>query len=310
MTQTSNRSGLLLTMVGPAGAGKNQLINDMIARYAGRVPRVRQFPTATTRPMRENEQDGREHHFVSVARFQEMIQQGDLLEWQLVHGKGADRYYGMPRATLEAGLDAGEILMADIEYLGAQRAKAEYPDNVIGVFVMPPSIGALIERMRNRATEGEMEIGKRLLRVPAELDYAAKCDYVILNDSFVEASSLLYSIVDAEIARRARDRILESVLVNRFTYTVRVIPVVGQEGAFNPAAQPPYPEMELPPNTPPFDAALNLVRRAIDPEADASRLTAAPKDHDDYLPPLRLDYSVQDNGHERVAFVYQYRIRL
>ncbi len=309
VAQIPKRSGLLVTLVGPAGAGKNQLINDMIARFAGRTPRVRQFPTATTRPMRETEQEGREHHFVSIVRFQEMIEQGELLEWQLVHGKGADRYYGMPRETLENGLDSGDVLLADIEYLGAQRAKEAYPDNVIGVFVMPPSIGALIERMRNRATEGENEIGKRLLRVPAELEYASKCDYVILNDSFAEASSLMHSILNAEIARRGRDRILSSVLVNRFEYTVRVVPVTGQAGVFNPIAQPPHPEALLAPNTAPFDAALALARRALDPEADPERLVTAPTDHDGYTPPLHLSYTVRNDGIEQVAFIYQYHVR-
>src|SRR5262245_7062039 len=98
---------MLITIVGPAGAGKNQLINDMISRYAGRTPRVRQFPTATTRPKREGEVEGREHHFVSAERFQEMIDHNELLEYQLVHGSSSNRYYGMPRATLEAGLEAG-----------------------------------------------------------------------------------------------------------------------------------------------------------------------------------------------------------
>ncbi|MFN8531023.1 MAG: guanylate kinase [Anaerolineae bacterium] len=305
MALTSSRPGLLITMVGPAGAGKNQLINDMIARYAGRQPRVRQFPTATTRPIREGEQDGREHHFVTQERFEEMIRAGELLEWQLVHGKGKDRYYGMPRATLESGFEVGDLLMADIEFLGAQRVKEQYPDNVIGIFVMPPSIGALIERMKHRATESYTEIGKRLLRVPAELEYAAKCDYIIVNDSFAEAASLLYGIIGAESARRNRDRILASALVGRFTYLVRVIPVSGD--GQNPASMPPHPEMPLPADMQPIDAALELARRAFNPNAQATDLISGqPGPGDDYIPPIDLSYQEQD-GHERVTFVYHYR---
>ncbi|MDX2160079.1 MAG: guanylate kinase [bacterium] len=302
MTALSPRPGLLITMVGPAGAGKNQLINDMIARFAGRSPRVRQFPTATTRPIREGEQDGREHHFVTVDAFQKMIEHGELLEWQLVHGKGSNRYYGMPRHTLESGLAQGDVLMADIEYLGAQRVKEQYPHNVIGVFVMPPSIGALIERMKNRATESTDEIGKRLLRVPAELDYAAQCDYVIVNDSFAEAASLLYGIIGAEVTRRNRQKTLDSTLAGRFQYKVRLGAVDAQSDDQNVLH-----EMPLADSTPPFDGALALARAHLAADFPADRLiTGRQKDGDDYIPPVSLDYT-SENGHEVVTFVYQYR---
>ena len=303
MTHATSRPGILITLVGPAGAGKNQLMNDMIARFAGRQPRVRQFPTATTRPPREGEQDGREHHFVSVQRFQQMIAQDELLEWQLVHGKGNDRYYGMPRATLENGLDTGEVLMADIEYLGAKQVKAQYTDNVVGVFVMPPSIGALIQRMKNRATENESEIAKRLLRVPAELEYAKQCDYVIVNDSFAEAASALYGIIQAELARRQRAQTLADSLMGKFSYSVRVIPV-------NHAGQPletTFPEIALAAQAQPAAVALQLVQGFIDTNADPARLIGGTRTQDDDLPPFTLDYS-ERNGRELVAFVYNYRV--
>jgi len=304
LVDTTTPPGMLITLVGPAGAGKNQLMNDMFVRFAGRKPRVRQFPTATTRPPRENEQEGREHHFISLERFKHMIDHDELLEWQLVHGKGSDRYYGMPRATLEAGLHTGDVLLADIEYLGAKRVKELFPESVIGVFVMPPSIGALIQRMKNRATENEPEIAKRLLRVPAELTYASQCDYIIVNDSFPEAAALLHGIIQAEIAARHRAWTLANTLVGKFSYSVRVIPV---NVSAQPAAPPPYPEIALMPDLPPSSAALRLVQGFIDPNVDAARLIGGQNDNADDIPPITLDYAARD-GHEHVAFVYHYRL--
>lgn len=297
-------SGMLITLVGPAGAGKNQLMNDMIARFAGGQTRVRQFPTATTRSPREGEKDGREHHFVTTEHFRYMIDHDELLEWQLIHGKSNDRYYGMPRATLDAGLKAGDVLMADVEYLGAQRVKELYPDNVISVFVMPPSIGALIQRMKHRGTEKQAEIAKRLLRVPAELAYANECEYVIVNDSFAEAAALLYSIIQAEVAGRHRAWTLANTLMGKFSYHVRVLPV---DDASQAVQTLPNPAIVLTAGHQPAAVALQLVQAFIDPNANAVRLIGGEAAASDDLPPVLLEYDERD-GHEVVTFVYYYRV--
>src|SRR5579871_2392976 len=174
VNSSRQRPGLLFTLVGPAGAGKNRLMRYVLERTP-----VTQFPTATTRPIRSGEQNGREHLFVSLTEFQHMIETDELLEHQVIHGN----LYGMPRSAVEKAINDGHSLIADIEYLGAARARAIYPDNAVSIFIQTPSIGTLIDRMYERH-ETTAEIGKRLLRVPKELDYARECNYRILNDTF------------------------------------------------------------------------------------------------------------------------------
>lgn len=144
------RPGLLFTLVGPAGAGKSRLLKYVLERTP-----LRQLPTATTRSIRPGEQEGREHLYISRDSFRDMIDNDQLLEYQVIHGN----LYGMPRKPVEAALDSGQSIIADIEVLGAARARETYPDNVVSIFIQPPSIGALIERMRERR-ESEAEIGK------------------------------------------------------------------------------------------------------------------------------------------------------
>jgi len=298
------RTGFLVAMVGPAGAGKNQLMNDVINRYQGQMPVVRQFPTATTRPIREYEQDGREHHFVSVERFKHMIAHNELIEYQQVHG--TERYYGMPRETLELGLEAGEVLIADIEYLGALRVKELYPDHVITVFIMPPSVSALIERMRIRNTEDETEISKRLLRVPAEVNFASQCDYLIINDAFDYAARLLNGVIAGEINRRNKQSILASTMLGKFEYIVRVV-AVGSDNQVLNTSDLTTASAPLNYGTPPFEVAVALARSAFEANLDVSRMvTGDRKPDDEYIPPMQLTYERLDKG-ERIYFTYGYR---
>lgn len=308
MSQAPKQRGMLITMVGPSGAGKNQLMNEIFARYEGHHPRVRQFPTATTRAMREGEEEGKQHHFVTLERFQEMIANNELLEWQLVHGNGNDRYYGMPRETLENAFEAGDILLADIEYMGARQVKELYPDNVVCVYIMPPSVSALIERIRHRRTESEGEISKRLLRVPAEVNFAPECDYVIVNDAFDEAATMLHSIVATEINHRNVSEILHKTLLNKFSFYVQIIPITDAKTK-TPAKPAPHPEKLLRTDEDPFKIALALAHAAFDAEAQAdSIITGERKEDDDYIPPVELSYDTQPEG-ERIIFTYYYLVK-
>jgi guanylate kinase len=173
VNSSRKRPGLFFTLVGPAGAGKNRLIKHVLAQTP-----LHQVATATTRPIRPGEQEGREHLYRSVEEFQQMIERGELLEHQVVHGQ----LYGMPRASIEASLEKGESIIADIEVKGAAEAQAAYPESAVSIFIETSTIGSLIERMRERG-ESESEIGKRLLRIPMELDEAPQSKYFILNAS-------------------------------------------------------------------------------------------------------------------------------
>lgn len=183
-------------MVGPAGAGKNAIMNEVLHQ----MPDLHQLPTATTRPMRMTEQQGREHQFVTEAEFQDMERNKELIESQVVH----KHMYGTPRKTIEDAMRDGRDLIADIEVLGATYLHNAYPNNTVLIFVEPPSVDELISRMAKRG-ETQEEINTRLQRVEMEMQYAPQCDYLITNyhDHLQESSMILHGIVTAERSRRA-----------------------------------------------------------------------------------------------------------
>lgn len=183
-------------MVGPAGAGKNAIMNEVLEQLAD----LRQLPTATTRPMRDTEQQGREHLFVNEDEFREL----DLIESQTVH----NHLYGTPRVTIENAMRDGQDLIADIEVLGATYLHNAFPHNTVLVFVQPPSVDDLIKRMSIRG-ETQNEIDTRLKRVEMEMQYAPQCDYLITNyqDQLKESSAILLGIVLAERSRRSLEQL-------------------------------------------------------------------------------------------------------
>jgi guanylate kinase len=285
----------LFTLVGPAGVGKNRLIQSVQERTP-----VRQLPTATTRPIRPGEQEGREHLFVSDAEFRRMLAAGELLEHEVTHGN----LYGMPRAAVEAALDSGKAIIADIGIQGDERATAAYPGNVISIFIEPPSIGSLIERMRDRR-EREAEIGKRLLRVPRELAYAPRCSYAILNDRLDDAAAKLYEIVSSELSGE-RSTCCDEVLDYRFRYAARIIPIYRDQALYC-ENQPDAPEESFGDGELPHRAALLALRRALAIDAEADALIGGDKPNGEYLPPVRLVYA-QDAAGEHITYVYLYRL--
>jgi len=184
--------GLLFVMVGPAGAGKNAIMNEVLRQLSD----LRQVPTATTRPMRDTEVQGREHLFVSEAEFHKL----ELIESKTIH----NHLYGTPRATIENAMHEGRDLIADIDVLGATDLHHTYPNNTILVFIQPPSVDDLIKRMSIRG-ESQEEIDTRLKRVEMEMQYAPQCDYLITNyqNQLSQSSAILYGIVLAERSRRS-----------------------------------------------------------------------------------------------------------
>ncbi len=197
MTAHQQRLGLLFILVGPTGAGKNTLINGVL----GRIDALQQLPTATTRPIRPGEKEGREHHFISRDEFERMIGAAELLEWQNVHGN----LYGVPKGTVEYLVENRLDRIADIDVLGGMLVRSLYPDNVILIFVRPGTdeeVSDIVrERLEGRGDNAE-EIETRLRRVEMEMEYAPQCDYLITNDNADRAASTLESIIRAEYSRR------------------------------------------------------------------------------------------------------------
>jgi guanylate kinase len=285
---------LLFTLVGPAGAGKSRLLKHVLAKTD-----LRQLPTMTTRGIRHGEQEGREHYYVSRDTFLNMIDNGDLLEHQTIHGN----LYGMPRPAVEAALDSGQSVIADIEVLGAARAREIYPENVVSIFIQPPSIGSLIERMRERR-ESEAEIGKRLLRVPMELDYARTCHYVVLNDKFEPAAELLDQIIAAELRGESNTVQGDPLLDYRYTYEAQITPIY-RDKALRPVSAPYSLAATFTGDEMPQQAALNCLHREMQLDVSEAALINNDKLDGDYLPPITLKYT-RDPQQELISYLYLY----
>ena len=300
MTVAPNRLGLFFILVAPAGAGKNALMNRVMARVGG----LRQLPTATTRPQREGEEQGREHLFVSPDEFKHMLANDQLLEHQEVHG----RYYGVPRSTVEAAMDSGEDLIADIDYLGAHYTRSQYPDNVVLIFVQPPSVQTLIQRMRNRG-DNEAEICRRLLRVPAELAFATECDYLIVNEDIDAAAETLYGIV---IAARSHREILRlrglGDQPRHHPYDTMSAAIVVYEDQLAWGDNLPYlPLAPVGKNETPVAAALRAARETLGIALDGDSLIHLTPPKPDLVPPASVTFMDSDHG-QQVVLLYICRV--
>jgi guanylate kinase len=299
VTVSQKRLGLLFILVAPAGAGKNALLNIAKTRVEG----LTQLPTATTRPIREGEQQGREHLFVTPEQFQHMIDNGELLEWQEVHG----RYYGMPRATVEQAMDDEQDMIADIDYKGATYIRSLYPDNVVLIYIQPPSIEVLIERMRERG-ETEAEIGKRLMRVPAEMGAAVNCDYLIVNENIEYASDILTSIIVAKRSQRDMLKLRAETpdKARPLFFAASAIVVCNDEVLYREAA-PHFPTTLFTTDEQPQDAALRAVREQLGVKASLENLAASAPSKDNFLPPIKVDCGPQGTN-VQLTMVYVYRL--
>lgn len=175
--------GLLFVFSGPSAAGKNAIMNALKERE----PLLQQLPTATTRTIRESEQPGREHEFLTEAEFRQRLLEKSLIEWQIIHDKGV---YGVPRQTIQMAIQNGKPLIADIDVLGAQRLKAEFGDYVVLIFVKTPDKETLARRLRERAdVTSEDDLQTRLRRSDFELSFVTHYDRVIVNyDNQLEES--------------------------------------------------------------------------------------------------------------------------
>lgn len=161
-----------------------------------RFPQLRQLPTVTTRGPRPNEQEGRQHFFVTLDRYNEMITHDELIEHQEVH---PGLFYGTPRFHTEQALSANELLIADIDIYGALALKAAFSDQVVTIFIKPPSLEVLEARMRKRGDVSEEELKKRLARVLLELAFADRCDYQVVNDTFEQCLAEVTEIIRREL---------------------------------------------------------------------------------------------------------------
>jgi guanylate kinase len=180
---------------GPSGAGKTSLCYGV----AQDSHSITYSISATTRPRREDEVNGKDYHFVEPARFKKMIEDGELLEWAEVHG----HFYGTPRSSVEPLIEKGKKVIMDIDVQGGLSMRKAFPDGVF-VFVIPPSFEILEERLRERKTEPEEVLQTRLRNAREEIKYWRHYDYLIVNDQLSAALTQLSCIIAAEDSRMTR----------------------------------------------------------------------------------------------------------
>ena len=190
------RRGLMFVLSSPSGAGKTTLSRLLMERMGG----LRMSVSATTRPMRPGEVEGRDYLFVAHARFEEMVKRQELLEWANVF----DNRYGTPRAPVEAALSAGQDVLFDIDWQGTQQLREKARADVVSVFILPPSAADLETRLHSRAQDSADIIRRRMSRASHEMSHWAEYDYIVINHHIDEAFAEVQSILKAERLKRER----------------------------------------------------------------------------------------------------------
>ena len=197
VSDTIARRGLILILSSPSGAGKTTLTRA-----------IAQDPTwaldvsisVTTRARRPSEIDGRHYHFIDREAFEDLRSRDDLLEWAEVHGN----YYGTPRRPVEKVLGSGRDMIFDIDYQGTRQVRAKLAQDVVTVFILPPSMAELRQRLERRAEDSAETIEKRLANARTEIQRWSEYDYVIVNEDLQAAFQALQGILSAERLKRTR----------------------------------------------------------------------------------------------------------
>jgi guanylate kinase len=190
-----SRPAFPVVLAAPSGAGKTTLVRMLLERN----PDLAFAISATTRPPRPREQDGRDYHFVDDATFDRMIERNELVEWAVVHG----RRYGTPRREVTGPMEAGTTVLLDIDVQGARQVKRIFPGALL-IFVLPPSAAELDRRLTGRASEELNQRRRRLANARRELDAVAEFDFAIVNEDVEQALGGVEAILRAEWSRTAR----------------------------------------------------------------------------------------------------------
>jgi guanylate kinase len=190
------RRGLMLVLSSPSGAGKTTISRELLARE----PELKMSVSVTTRPKRPGENAGTDYHFIDPTEFNLRVNRRELLEYAKVF----DHYYGTPRAPVEAALSAGCDVLFDIDWQGTQQLAENAREDLVSVFVLPPSTRELERRLRMRAQDTPEVVTRRMAEAAAEMSHWAEDDYVIVNNDVAESVRQVQAILLAERLRRER----------------------------------------------------------------------------------------------------------
>jgi guanylate kinase len=190
------RRGLMLVLSSPSGAGKTTLSRLLLKSDRN----VELSVSVTTRPRRRGEIDGHDYHFIGLAAFKKMVRTGALLEWAEVFGN----CYGTPRRPVEKALKAGRDVLFDIDWQGTQQLREKARDDLVSVFVLPPTVKELERRLKRRAQDSNGIIRSRMAKAAGEMSHWPEYDYVIVNRDKAEAFAEVRAILAAERLKRER----------------------------------------------------------------------------------------------------------
>ena len=196
--------GALFVVTGPSGTGKTTLVKHALQH----TPNISFSISATTRPARSSEKEGEDYHFWDTQTFRQKVEKGEFLEWAKVY----DNFYGTPKAPIIDALNRGESIILDIDPQGAAQVRTKMPE-CISIFILPPSIEIIEERLRNRNTDSEEVISSRMLQIREQLQHCQSFDYLIINDDLESAKDLFQSVLVSILLQRTH----RSQWVQRFT---------------------------------------------------------------------------------------------
>ena len=205
------RRGLLLVLSSPSGAGKTSISRRLLAEETNLTMSV----SVTTRSMRPGEVDGTDYHFIDAPRFRAMVEDGDLLE----HATVFDNSYGTPRAPVERALAGGTDILFDIDWQGARQLRdSSLQNDVVSVFILPPSAEELHRRLVNRASDSEEVVKNRMAKASGEMEHWDAYDYVLVNRDLDESVAAVRAVLTAERLRKDRQ-----IGMGRFVDTIRAV---------------------------------------------------------------------------------------
>lgn len=190
------RRGLMLVLSSPSGAGKTTISRALLEGD----PSISMSVSVTTRPPRRGEREGVDYLFIDKAAFDGMVEAGELLE----HARVFDHHYGTPRGTVEAALADGRDVLFDIDWQGTQQLAEAARDDLVRIFILPPSLGELERRLHTRAQDSEETVRRRMAKAMDEVSHWAEYDYIVINEDLEDSTAKVRSILAAERLRRHR----------------------------------------------------------------------------------------------------------
>ncbi len=190
------RRGLMLVLSSPSGAGKTSISRKLLEDD----PQITMSVSVTTRAPRPGEQDGRDYHFRTVEQFQAMAGSGEMLE----HARVFDNFYGTPRGPVMEALGQGRDVLFDIDWQGTQQLKDNARDDLVSIFILPPSVTELERRLRGRNQDSDEVVRKRMSKAADEMSHWPEYDYIVVNNDLDESVAKVRAILAAERLKRAR----------------------------------------------------------------------------------------------------------